>query len=141
MAFPRSTEGVSQQVARPNGDDSKGFMLNKALGAKGEELAAKFLQRHGFEIMERNFRYEKGEIDIIARRGSLITFCEVKTRTSAAYGGGENAVDYRKQKQIRKVAEGFIVERDLEDYDFRFDVVVVEIKRDSTKIRIIQNAF
>lgn len=116
-------------------------MLNRALGAKGEQLAADFLHRRGFEIIERNFRYDRGEIDLIAKKGSLITFCEVKTRTTSAYGGGENAVDLRKQQQIRKVAEGYIAGQDFEDYDFRFDVLVVEIKRNSTKIRVIQNAF
>ncbi len=116
-------------------------MSKKALGTRGEEIAADFLQRQGFEVIERNFRYERGEIDIIARKGNLITFCEVKTRTSDVYGGGEDAVDLRKQQQIRKVAEGYINDRSLEDYEFRFDVVVVEIKRGSTKIRAIQNAF
>ncbi|MGO9480911.1 MAG: YraN family protein [Candidatus Kryptoniota bacterium] len=116
-------------------------MLNKVLGAKGEQLASEFLKRNGFEVMERNFRYERGEIDIIAKKGSMITFCEVKTRTSSAYGGGENAVNYRKQQQIRKVAEGYIAARELGDCDFRFDVVVVELKQNSTRIRIIENAF
>ncbi len=116
-------------------------MLNKVLGAKGEKLAADFLERNGFEVTEKNFRYDRGEIDIVARKGKLITFCEVKTRTNSAYGGGENAVDYRKQQQIRKVAEGYIAERELNDYDFRFDVIVVEIRRGSTVIRIIENAF
>ncbi|MFZ1080385.1 MAG: YraN family protein [Candidatus Kryptoniota bacterium] len=116
-------------------------MLNKVLGTKGENLASDFLKRNGFEIIERNFRYDRGEIDIIARKGKLITFCEVKTRTSSAYGGGETAVNFRKQQQIRKVAEGYIAERELDDYDFRFDVIVVEIRRGSTSIRIIENAF
>ena len=82
-------------------------MLNKVLGAKGEKLAADFLERNGFEVTEKNFRYDRGEIDIVARKGKLITFCEVKTRTNSAYGGGENAVDYRKQpadtKSCRRV--------------------------------------
>jgi putative endonuclease len=114
---------------------------NKKLGTKGEQLAANFLKGHGFEIIERNFRFDRGEIDIIARKEKLISFCEVKTRTSDAYGRGEEAVDPRKRKQIRKVAEGYIMEHGLDDYDFRFDVVVVEVKRGSTKIRIIEDAF
>lgn len=116
-------------------------MLNKIRGARGEQLAADFLRRHGYEIIARNFRYDRGEIDIIAKKENLISFCEVKTRTSDAYGTGESAVDSRKQKQIRKVAEGFIAERELDECDFRFDVVVVEIRRNETKIRIIENAF
>jgi len=116
-------------------------MLKKLLGTKGEKLAADFLCRQGFEIIDRNFRFDRGEIDIIARKGKLIIFCEVKTRTTSTFGKGEEAVDYRKQQQIRKVAEGYISEKKLDDYDFRFDVVVVEIKRESTKIRVIEDAF
>ncbi|HUI31434.1 MAG TPA: YraN family protein [Candidatus Acidoferrales bacterium] len=116
-------------------------MSNKLVGARGENLAAEFLSRHGFEIVERNFRYGHGEIDIIVRRGKLISFCEVKTRTGDTYGTGEEAVNSEKQDQIRKVAEGYIAERNLEDYEFRFDVVVVEIRRSETRIRVIENAF
>lgn len=116
-------------------------MLNKILGTKGERLAADFLIRHGFEVIERNFRYNRGEIDIITRKGKLISFCEVKTRRSDTYGSGEEAIDLKKRKQIQKVAEGYILEHKLDDYDFRFDVVVVEMRRSSTKIRIIEDAF
>jgi putative endonuclease len=116
-------------------------MLRKVLGAKGEHLAARFLERQGFEIIEQNFRYARGEIDIIAKKEKLISFCEVKTRTSKTYGAGEDAVDSKKQEQIRKVAEGYVSERDLDDCDFRFDVIVVEIGRNETKIRVIENAF
>jgi putative endonuclease len=116
-------------------------MQRKSLGTKGEHLAAEFLRRHGFEIIARNFRYDRGEIDIIAGKEKLISFCEVKTRTSTAYGSGEDAVDTRKQRQIRKVAEGFISERELDGYDFRFDVVVVDIRKKETTIRLIENAF
>ncbi len=116
-------------------------MRNKILGAKGEQLAAGFLEQLGFEIIERNFRYDRGEIDLIAKKEKLISFCEVKTRTSNTFGKGEDAVDAKKQQQIRKVAEGFISERELDNYDFRLDVVVVEIRKNETKIRIIENAF
>ena len=115
--------------------------MNRSLGFKGEQLAADFLTRRGFEILERNFRFDRGEIDIIARKEKLISFCEVKTRTSNAYGSGEEAVNLRKQRQISKVAEGYIGDRELDDFDFRFDVIVVEVRRSSTKIRMIENAF
>lgn len=122
-------------------------MLNKALGAKGEELAADFLTRQGYEIVTRNFRYDRGEIDIIVKRQKLISFCEVKTRTTRTFGTGEEAVNFRKQNQLRKVAEGFIAEQQLthesftDDHEFRFDVIVIEIGRNQTNIRIIENAF
>ena len=115
--------------------------VNKVVGSKGESLAADFLVRKGYEILERNFRYGRGEIDLIARRGNLITFCEVKTRRSRVYGVGEDAVDSKKQNQIRTVAEGYTMTRDLASSDFRFDVIVVEMMGKTTTIRFIENAF
>ncbi len=115
--------------------------MNRILGARGEQMAADFLKRSGYEILERNFKYDRAEIDLIARKENIVVFCEVKTRKSNTYGGGEDAVDSRKQAQIRKAAEGFLVERELDDCDFRFDVIVVEVRTNSTKIRIIQDAF
>ena len=115
--------------------------MNKVVGARGEKLASEFLQRRGYEILERNFKYDRGEIDLIAKKDDLIVFCEVKTRRSKTYGGGEEAVDSRKQGQIRKVAEGFISSREPGDFDYRFDVIVVEQSGKTTKIRLIENAF
>jgi len=114
---------------------------NKLIGSRGESLAASFLERRGFEILEKNFRYGHGEIDLIARKENLVVFCEVKTRRSRAYGAGEEAVDLRKQSQIRLVAEGYISKRNLALSEFRFDVIVVEIKGNTTTIRLIEDAF
>ncbi len=115
--------------------------MNKILGTKGERLAAEFLTRNGYEIAERNFRYARAEIDLIARKDNLIVFCEVKTRRSNIYGSGEDAVDGRKQAQIRKAADGYLADRGLDDCDSRFDVIVVELGRDTTRIRVIEDAF
>ena len=115
--------------------------MSKALGNRGERLAAEFLQRTGYEIIERNFRHARAEIDLIARKENLIVFCEVKTRKSNAYGTGEEAVDPRKQAQIRKAAEGYISGKELDNCEFRFDVIVVEIGSGSTSIRVIEDAF
>lgn len=114
---------------------------NKIIGSRGEQLAAKFLTINGFEIIERNFRHGHGEIDLIAKKGKLIVFCEVKTRRTETYGPGELAVDHRKQKKIRMVAEAYVSSRDLEDYEFRFDVVVVEPRGKTSRIRVIEDAF
>jgi putative endonuclease len=122
-------------------------MLRKELGSKGEQLAADFLIKQGYEIVARNFRYDRGEIDIVAKKGGLLSFCEVKTRKTNKFGAGEDAVNLRKQTQLRKVAEGFIAEQAAvresfaEEYEFRFDVVVVEISQKQSRIRFIENAF
>ncbi len=115
--------------------------MSKALGAKGEQLAAEFLLKNGYEILERNFRYDRAEIDLIAKKENTIVFCEVKTRKSNVFGVGEDAVDPKKRNQIRKAAEGFISGRGLEDHEFRFDVIVVDVAEHSTRIRIIEDAF
>ncbi len=115
--------------------------MNKIVGKKGEQLAASFLSRNGFEILERNFRYGHGEIDLIVRKEKLIVFCEVKARRTETYGPGESAVDERKQTRIRKVAEAYVEARELEGYEFRFDVIVVELKGKTSRIRVIENAF
>ncbi len=115
--------------------------MSRALGDKGEDLAADFLERNGYEIIARNYRYERAEIDLIAQKGNLVTFCEVKTRRSNVFGTGEEAVDLRKQGQIRKAAEGYVSIKELENREFRFDVIVVDLRSHSTSIRLIEDAF
>lgn len=115
--------------------------MSKVLGDRGERLAADFMSRHGYEIVERNFRYNRAEIDLIVKKGDMIVFCEVKTRKSNSYGTGEEAVDGRKQEQIRKAAEGYVTTRGIENFEFRFDVIVVDVRDRTTSIRHIENAF
>ncbi|MGC8594567.1 MAG: YraN family protein [Candidatus Kryptoniota bacterium] len=114
----------------------------KRVGVLGENLAEKFLQKSGYEIIERNYRFGHLEIDIIARKDRVISFVEVKTRKSLSFGKGEEAVNERKQNHLRKVAEHFIATHEInESVDFRFDIIVIEISRNSTWIRMIENAF
>ncbi len=115
--------------------------MSKILGTKGERLAEEFLRKKGYEILERNFRYDRAEIDLIVKKESTVVFCEVKTRKSDVFGVGEDAVDPKKRNQIRKAAEGYISGRGLEDSEFRFDVIVVDVAEYSTRIRVIEDAF
>ena len=100
-------------------------------GRAGESLACGYLERRGFEILQRNFRNRYGEIDIIARRGSLVAFIEVKTRLAIHHGEPFEAVSPRKQEQIRRMAQMWLAERamdrTLRDCEFRFDVISVKI--------------
>jgi putative endonuclease len=86
------------------------FLTSKELAAKGEELAAKILKEKGYEIIERNYRYGHGEIDIIAidPGDGYTVFVEVKTRKNLEYGEPEYAITKTKQKQIRKIAELYL---------------------------------
>ncbi len=102
-------------------------MDNKKLGNAGEDLACRYLERNGYEIIERNKSYPKiCEIDIIAKRKEKLVFIEVKTRTTNNFGIPSEAVDKRKISRIKKGAFLFI-----EEYGkipFQIDVISITIK-------------
>lgn len=97
----------------------------KRLGKTGEDLAAKHLILKGYKILSRNYRAERGEIDIVAQDRDTIVFVEVKTASTTKFGSPETWVDERKQIQISKVASAYLVEHRLEDQNCRFDVVAI----------------
>lgn len=113
-----------------------------ALGKKGEDLAAWYLQGQGYTIILRNYRQRSGEIDIIAREGKTLVFVEVKTRqTGTSYFPAE-AVTKRKQTQIGRVAQEYLLHHNLFDVPARFDVVSVSMPSDGkAEIEHIANAF
>ncbi|MGB9776975.1 MAG: YraN family protein [Anaerolineae bacterium] len=97
------------------------------LGCRGEELAAQELQRRGYEIVERNWRCEVGEADIVARRGAVWAFVEVRTRRGEAFGTPEESVTPQKRARMRAVAERYMAEHGLWEADGQLLVVAVEI--------------
>jgi putative endonuclease len=100
------------------------------LGRTGEELAAEHLLRLGYEIVERNYRTRWGELDIVARAGSTLAFCEVKTRRAGGRAGGPfDAVGRNKQVRVRKMAGSWLVERRDRPYAdvIRFDAIGVVV--------------
>ena len=111
------------------------------LAARGEALVAGYLADLGWTLVERNYRYGKGEIDIIAMDGTVTVFVEVKTRLSPSYGPPEYAVTPSKQRQIVKVARGYIYERQLAECECRFDVVTVEFPDGQPRYNHLRNAF
>ena len=113
----------------------------KQRGAAGEELAARFLEQCGMKILRRNYRYERGEIDIIAEDGDELVFIEVKARRTRSYGEPEDSVTPQKQEQIRTVAEGYLLEHDIDDRSCRFDVVGIFYHHGKAEINHIKNAF
>jgi putative endonuclease len=112
-------------------------------GRIGERLAIEYLCRHGYEILEKNYRKQFGEVDIIAREQGTLCFVEVKTRHSSAYGAPFEAVDWRKQRQLSKIAQDYLLQKQLLDTAARFDVVAVMLTQEhrSVKIELIKNAF
>ena len=102
----------------------------QALGRKGEEIASRYLKKKKFEIIERGFRLFRGEIDIIARDRDTLVFVEVKTRADETFGRPEDSVTPAKQRQIRKIAMGYLLKNHLGDVSCRFDVVSILVQGD-----------
>jgi putative endonuclease len=110
------------------------------LGKKGEDLALQYLQKKGYTLLERNWRFRHKEVDIIATDGRDLVFVEVKTRSSDWFGAPEEAVDDRKQRYLMDAAEAFIRIRKL-DTNIRFDVVSIILKPGYQSIDHIMDAF
>jgi putative endonuclease len=112
-----------------------------SLGQKGEALAIQYLEKLGYTILGRNFRYDRAEIDLIARDKDVLVFVEVKTRRPGSLGDPEDAVTARKQNQLVKAAEGYLHQFHLSGSECRFDVVAIEINGSRSNIRHITDAF
>lgn len=122
--------------ARPTDADHR-----RGLGRTGEDTAAAWYEESGYEVLERNWSRREGEVDLIARRGRTVVFCEVKTRTSDRYGTGADAVLPAKQRRIRRLASRWLAEltpasgRPL--VEVRFDVVSIT----GGEVEVIEDAF
>lgn len=113
-------------------------------GNYGEELAAKFLVENGYEILERNYRFGHGEIDIVAKENDTLVFVEVKYRNNLEFGPPELAITKAKQKQVRKIAELFIYQNGdkIQFEEARIDVIaILKLPNESPQINHIENAF
>jgi putative endonuclease len=101
-----------------------------ALGRYGEDLAVAHLQRQGLTILARNWRCSSGELDVIAREGRALVVCEVKTRSSEAFGSPLEAVSPRKLRRLRQLALRWLEEQQIHAPEIRFDVIgIVQPKR------------
>jgi putative endonuclease len=109
-------------------------------GREGEEMAARFLIDKGFEIVERNYRYKRLEIDLIVKKDNWLIFVEVKLRSSDAYGYPEDFVDYKKAKNIVDGAEQYTYDKNWQG-NVRYDIVSIRLQQDQTEIIQIEDAF
>lgn len=116
---------------------------NISVGKYGEDLASEYIKKIGYSIIERNFRAGKiGEIDIIAEKDEYICFIEVKTRKSIYFGMPSEAVNWRKQANIKRIAQIFLKLNRMENVNIRFDTIEVLKKEAKTpNINVIENAF
>ncbi len=93
-------------------------------GARAEDLAARYLKKKGYKILQRNFRTRYAEIDIIAEDGPVVVFVEVKSKSSADFGLPSQAVDLKKQAKIKQAALAFLA-RENGERPARFDVISI----------------
>ena len=108
----------------PSSDKESGSNKSKIdTGRLYENQAALFYEREGYEILERNWRSGRKEIDLIVRNDRLLVFVEVKASLGNQYGHPSERVDRRKQAHLTEAAQRFITERDISGVDMRFDVV------------------
>ncbi len=97
------------------------------IGSRGEDAAVAYLERVGLQIVDRNWRDGRGELDIVATDGDTLVICEVKTRTTDAAGTPEEAVSPSKQRRLTRLARSYIAAQGLEPCPVRFDVVTVRV--------------
>ena len=122
-------------------------MTKAETGRLGEDLAAELLESKGYRVLDRNYRWQREEVDVVAFQptpaddGGVIVFVEVKTRRGTGYGRPEAAVDAAKQQAILRVAEAYLHERRLMPSPTRFDVVAVLLGNGEPQIEHFENAF
>lgn len=115
---------------------------NQVLGARGEDLAARYLTEAGAEIIERNWRSRYGEVDLIAVEGDWLVFIEVKTRTGRHFGSPAEAVTFAKQRRIRLLALEWLRQSEHPWSRVRFDVVAIIAERGrQPRVEHVRNAF
>lgn len=135
MAGQRPDRGrvVSQPLMAPSV-----VPRGRAVGQQGEDLAARWYIERGYDVVSRNWRCRDGELDLVVREGRRYVFCEVKARTSDAFGVPAEAVTRAKQARIRRLAARWLEEAaPARAREIRFDVACVLAGR----IEVIEGAF
>lgn len=115
-----------------------------SFGKAGELRAKEYLVSKGYEIIKENFRYNRAEVDIIAKdeKNKILVFVEVKSRRNKKFGEPEESVNEQKQQQLINSAEGFLMnETAYDNYDKRFDVIAIYSDCKNEIINHIENAF
>ena len=110
------------------------------LGNKGEQLAVNYLINKGYKIVERNWRFQKAEIDIIATKDKILISVEVKTRSTNDFGSPQDFVTPKKIKLMVSAMNEYILNKDL-DIELRFDIVAITKDKSSFDIQHFKDAF
>jgi putative endonuclease len=110
------------------------------LGKKGEQLAVDFLIENEYKILEKNYRYLKAEVDIIAQKENILAVVEVKTRSTNYFGNPQDFVNPKKIKLLLSAIDFYVVEKDL-DVEVRFDIIAILHQKTATEIEHLKDAF
>jgi putative endonuclease len=110
------------------------------LGKKGEQLAIDFLIKNKYKILEKNYRYLKAEVDIIAQKENILAVVEVKTRSTDYFGDPQDAVNPKKIRRLVSAIDYYVIDKDLE-VEVRFDIIAIIHKNNKTKIEHLEDAF
>ncbi|MCD8401664.1 YraN family protein [Tenacibaculum finnmarkense] len=110
------------------------------LGEKGEQLAIDYLQKNGYKILEKNYRYKKAEVDVIAQKDGFLVVVEVKTRSSTYFGNPESFVNPKKIKLLVFAINNYVNQKDL-DLEVRFDIIAIVKDKEQYNIRHLTDAF
>jgi putative endonuclease len=112
------------------GGDGRRVSTTLQLGSLGEHIAATYLTDVGLRVLDRNWRCREGELDLVARDGDALVFCEVKTRRGTGFGYPVEAVTAAKQRRLRTLAQRWLAAHDEHAPGLRFDVVGVLVRSD-----------
>ena len=110
------------------------------LGKKGEQLAVDFLIENGYDIVERNYRFNKAEVDIIAQKEDVLAIIEVKTRSTTDFGNPQDFVKPKQIKNLVKAVDEYVTVNNLE-VDVRFDIIAIVKEKQEFKIEHLEDAF
>ncbi|MBN2008808.1 YraN family protein [candidate division KSB1 bacterium] len=113
----------------------------KDIGNTGEDFATRYLEEKGYEIIKRNYRAGRGEIDIIVAKDDTLVFVEAKTQMHGDFGNPIEWVTKGKQRQIGKVAQAYLLSANPQYLNFRFDVIALMWDKGTWKVQHIENAF
>lgn len=114
--------------------------IHNELGKKGEELAVEFLQKNGYTILERNWRFKKAEVDIIAQKNDVLAVVEVKTRSNNYFGDPQDFVNPKKIKLLVEAIHEYVTSRNL-DVEVRFDIIAILKNQYRFDIEHLEDAF
>ena len=110
------------------------------LGNAGEQFAIEYLQKNGYLILEKNYRFLKAEVDVIAEKENALIAIEVKTRSTDYFGDPQDFINQKKIKLLVSAMDNYVVEKDL-DVDVQFDIVAIIKQKNAFQIKHLKDAF